>query len=434
MDHSVDEYQYVCDISNIPVSGHRVLVIQPEMKIKTEKSSVQLKLEETCALIKTLPCWHVVGKTTARTVSHGCLFPDHTLTHLTSLVTSNSDNSAVVIGVDMLTPVQLNTLQTLWGVPVFDRYTVVLQILKDHARTYEAKLQVAMAEIPHLRCRLPGVTEQPKLRLTGGGTRDAWLRNSQRLLQERELKLRTALRQVKNQRSLVRKKRQKKNIPTVAVVGYTNSGKTSLIEALTGDRKLEPRDQLFATLDVTAHAGTLPNMMSVLFIDTVGFIADIPVMLMEAFAATLEDAVLADLVLHVCDMSHPDCWRQRDTVLKALRPMLLDHQIESIIEVWNKVDIACDNSDGRHGLLVSTATGQNLDVLKGRLQTQLLTATKLLEKTFRLPMSASQHLSWLYKNATVTEAHPDTDVNYILVDVVITEAAYGKFKAMFVKK
>ncbi|CAG0906942.1 unnamed protein product, partial [Darwinula stevensoni] len=134
--------------------------------------------------------------------------------------------------------------------------------------------------------------------------------------------------------------RIREQVPTVAVVGYTNAGKTSLIKALTGEKSLEPRDHLFATLDVTMHSGLLPSRLTTLFVDTVGFIADIPLALIQAFAATLEDALMADVIVHVRDMSHPDAKNQERTVLDTLTKSLSAERkkLDGMITIGNKID------------------------------------------------------------------------------------------------
>ena len=163
-----------------------------------------------------------------------------------------------------------------------------MNILKKHATSPYAKLQVALAEVPYLRFRL--TTDESEF----ASSKNFDVRKV--LLREREQKLKDAIGKLRNQRQMLRNNRTRSNFPVVAVVGYTNSGKTSLIKALTGDKRLQPKDRLFATLDVTLHGGILPSSMKVLYVDTVGFISDIPSELIECFIATLEDAVHA--VIH----------------------------------------------------------------------------------------------------------------------------------------
>lgn len=169
-----------------------------------------------------------------------------------------------------------------------DRYSVVIQILRLHATSAEAKLQVAMAEIPYIWTQVKDASVSTNRR-QGYALSDL----QKEILRTRESKLKSELMKVRSHRKLLRNKRKQKDYPTVAVVGYTNAGKTSLIKALTDEQTIQPRDQLFATLDVTAHAGVLPCNLEVIFMDTVGFMSDIPTGLIECFVATLEDAMMA---------------------------------------------------------------------------------------------------------------------------------------------
>lgn len=180
-----------------------------------------------------------------------------------------------------------NLEQYFGGVSIMDRYSVVIQILRLHATSMEAKLQVAMAEIPYIWSQMRDSENAQSRTILS-------LSDTQReLLKLREKKLKNKLMNLRAHRGLLRNKRKQKNFPIVAVVGYTNAGKTSLIKALTDEQSLQPRNQLFATLDVTAHAGLLPCRLKVIYMDTVGFMSDIPTGLIECFIATLEDAMLA---------------------------------------------------------------------------------------------------------------------------------------------
>lgn len=168
--------------------------------------------------------------------------------------------------------------------PVMDRFSVVIQILRLHATSHEAKLQVALAEIPYIWRQLGSQDEVNRSKLS----------DSQRLiLRNREKHIKTELENVRSHRRTIRKRRMQKKFPIIAVVGYTNAGKTSLIKALTNELTMQPRNQLFATLDITAHGGILPCKLHVIYMDTIGFMSDIPTGLIECFVATLEDAMLA---------------------------------------------------------------------------------------------------------------------------------------------
>lgn len=217
------------------------------------------------------------------TLDQNSLFRSGWMEKLRKTIRHNTNISAVFINRGTLKKAQMQVLEKEFGVPVLDRYRIVMHILKLHAISKNAKLQVALAELHYLRRTTIhegnfGKMEKEKVKL---------------MFQTREQKLKAAIKELRTERGLLRSRRQKNEYPTVAVVGYTNAGKTSLIKALTGEEKLMPRNQLFATLDVTVHEGLLPSGMKILYVDTVGFISDIPTDLIECFVATLEDAVLS---------------------------------------------------------------------------------------------------------------------------------------------
>lgn len=191
--------------------------------------------------------------------------------------------TCVFVSRSVLTIAQKEHLEEMFKVPVMDRFSVVIQILRLHATSRESKLQVALAEIPYIWKQL-GDQLKERGRLSDG---------QKLLLRRREKNIKNELEAVRGHRQLMRKRRTVKNFPIIAVVGYTNAGKTALIKALTAEESIQPKNKLFATLDITAHGGVLPCNLDVIFMDTIGFMADIPTALFECFVATLEDAMLA---------------------------------------------------------------------------------------------------------------------------------------------
>jgi GTP-binding protein HflX len=251
-------------------------------------------------------------------------------------------------------------------------------------------------------------------------------------LRDKEVKIRRALERLRGKRHLLRRQRTKREFPVVSVVGYTNCGKTTLIKALTGDTTIQPRDQLFATLDVTTHAGSLPSRMTVLYVDTIGFLSQLPHGLIESFSATLEDMAHSDLIMHVRDVSHPDSELQKATVLSTLLGLRLPSPLlDSMLEVHNKVDLVpgyCPPEP--NAMAVSALLGRGLEELKAEVEEAILRATGRRVLTLRV-MLAGPQLSWLYKEATVQQVDVLPEAGAALVKVTISNAAYGKFQKLF---
>lgn len=436
----------VLEYYNIPNTGQRVFLIQPDIKWGPQKplSSIKNQLEESIALVNTLKNWKVVGHkvVSSKKPQKMQIFGKGNFAELTEQIQQCPAVSAIFLSIEMLNGVQWSYLQKVWNIPVYDRYTIILQIFKEHARTKEAKLQVALAEVPYIRSRLvsihrdsPSYSQSVTQNIRHSG--EIYLEQRYKLLQEQELKLKAALRKVKRQRELLRKNRLQRQIPLIAVVGYTNAGKTSIIKALTNDADLQPVDQLFATLDVTAHAGTLPNRLKVIYMDTVGFISDIPTKLIDAFAATLEDAMIADLLIHVRDISHNDTKAQNANVHQTLNSMVSSDQLKNMIEVCNKVDLLPTGQEietsPQNTLLTNAVSGQGIPDLKMIIQEALLSTTMWKQRKFRI-FQGSPLLQWLEKEATILSAVPDSSQENLIVTVLITDMLYNKLKAKFKKR
>lgn len=435
----------ILEYYNIPNTGQRVFLIQPDIKWGPQKSlsSIKNQLEESIALVKTLRNWKVVGHkvVSCKKPQKMQIFGKGNFEELTEQIRKCPAVSAIFLSIDMLNGQQWSYLQNIWNIPVYDRYTIIMQIFKEHAKTKESKLQVALAEVPYIRSRLVSIHKDTQSYSQGAALKinypgEMYLEQRYKFLQEQEMKLKLALQKVKRQRALLRKNRLKRQIPIIAVVGYTNSGKTSLIKALTDDAGLEPVDQLFATLDVTAHAGILANRMKVIYMDTVGFISDIPTKLIDAFAATLEDAMIADLLIHVRDISHDDTEAQNKNVHQTLRTMVSSNQLKNMIEVNNKVDllptghVLTSTKDG--AIFTNAVNGQGIANLKMCVQKALLSFTVWKEKKFRI-FQGSPLLQWLEKEATILSAVPDENQENLIVTVLITDIVYAKLKANFKK-
>ncbi len=317
----------------------------------------------------------------------------------------------VVIIVDTeLSPVQQRNLEQKWGCKVIDRTGLILDIFGERAATREGALQVELAHLEYQRSRLVRSWTHLERQRGGfgflGGPGETQIEADRRLIGERIVRLKRDLEQVRRTRGLHRAARKRVPFPLVALVGYTNAGKSTLFNAMTG-AAVEARDQLFATLDPTMRALRLPSGRRVILSDTVGFISDLPTELVAAFRATLEEVAGADAILHVRDAAHPDTLAQRADVLAVLAGMAADGMLEAdwpsrTIEVHNKADLMGGATmvplrDG--GIAVSAMTGEGLDRLQAAIDARI--AAGMEEVEYALPPADGARLAWLYQHGEV---------------------------------
>ncbi|EFN85006.1 Putative GTP-binding protein 6 [Harpegnathos saltator] len=404
--------------------GHRIFVLQPYIKWGRDKkrnTTPELQLAEAVALVNTLPYWCVVGTKYAPllTLQRKSLLGTGSIEDLKKEMRTSENPTAIFVSTNQLKFVQMLELEKIFGLPVYDRYSIVIHIFREHAKTPEAKLQVALAEIPYIRrkvletcitsCGAINMTEKMKL-----------------LLDNKEKRLKSDLKKLKQHRQLIRNHRKNTGIPTVAVVGYTNSGKTSLIKALTDDKSLQPKNKLFATLDTTAHRGMLLNRLKILYMDTIGFIQDVPETLIEPFVVTLEDAIIADVIIHIFDISHPDMKAQYQHVQQTIKPMIGEDR--PVIDVANKCDLVESDCIPKDVIAVSSTKLTGIDLLRLEIEKILLDNIGLLRTRVRVE-SGSPAASWLYKWTTVTNAAPDPDdAQYLIMNVLATSRDIEEFK------
>ncbi|XP_048180451.1 putative GTP-binding protein 6 [Corvus hawaiiensis] len=421
--------------------AQRVAIVHPAVKWGPQKSpltTAELQIAEAVALVDTLQNWTVLDKIIIPTKNPNkkFVFGKGNFQVLTEKIKKLPHVTAVFLNVERISSLTKKELEGAWGVQVFDRYTVVLHIFRCNARTKEAKLQVALAEIPLLRSNLKSEVSQRDQQRGGSryimGSGETFLETQNRVLKEKELKIRNALEKLRRKRALLRTQRRKCEFPMVSVMGYTNCGKTTLIKALTGEAGLQPRDQLFATLDITAHAGYLPSHMAVIYVDTIGFLTDLPHNLVESFSATLEEVAYSDLIVHVRDITHPETILQKATVLSVLRNLNLpSHLLDSMVEVHNKVDlIERYKPTEENALAISALHGHGLEELKQEIEKKILTATGKMILTVNINLEGPQ-LSWLYKEATVQEVEVMPEDGTARVKVIISSSAFGRYKNLF---
>ena len=326
----------------------------------------------------------------------------------------------VVVVDSMLSPVQQRNLERAWDCKVIDRTGLILDIFGERAATKEGTLQVELAHLEYQRSRLVRSWTHLERQRGGfgflGGPGETQIEADRRLIDERLVRLKKDLEQVRRTRGLHRAARKRVPHPVVALVGYTNAGKSTLFNALTG-AEVVAKDQLFATLDPTMRGLRLPSGRRVILSDTVGFISELPHELVEAFRATLEEVAQADVILHVRDAAHPDTAAQRADVMKVLDDMAADGALDAswpsrTIEVLNKADLlgGIDGVSVRPGSVAASAiTGEGLRTLAEAIDARIAEGMEIL--SYDIPPEDGARLAWLYRHGeVVTRADSDTNV------------------------
>ena len=316
-----------------------------------------------------------------------------------------------------LSPIQQRNLEKAWNVKVLDRTGLILEIFGRRAKTREGALQVELAHLNYQRSRLVRSWTHLERQRGGfgflGGPGETQIEADRRLISERITRIENDLKKVQATRRLHRAGRQRVPYQVVALVGYTNAGKSTLFNRLT-QAEVQAADMLFATLDPTLRALSLPHGGKAMLSDTVGFISDLPTTLVAAFRATLEEVVEADVILHVRDISHEDAEAQQHDVETVLRQLDIDPESgKRLIEVWNKIDrftpdqradlanIAARRPPERPCLLVSAVTGEGIDTLLAAIEDRLASTKVVLDLSIDAADGAG--ISWLHRNSEVLD-------------------------------
>ncbi len=331
-------------------------------------------------------------------------------------------HAEVVIVDHPLTPVQQRNLEKEMNAKVLDRTGLILEIFGERARTKEGTLQVELAHLNYQKGRLVRSWTHLERQRGGagflGGPGETQIESDRRQLQEKIIKLKQELETVRRTRDLHRAKRKKVPFPVVAIVGYTNAGKSTLFNRLTGADVLA-EDMLFATLDPTLRRVRLPHGTPIILSDTVGFISDLPTHLVAAFRATLEEVVEADLVIHLRDISDPDTAAQAEDVERILADLGVDAgDAKRVVEVWNKVDLLDDGNrerllaDGADAnkappIAISAITGEGIDALKALIETRM--SGELEEMTVTIEPAQFGLVDWLYRNGDIVSRVDNED-------------------------
>jgi GTP-binding protein HflX len=350
------------------------------------------------------------------------------------------DRDAGLLVVDAaLTPIQQKNLEEEVGTKVIDRTGLILEIFGERAATAEGQLQVELAHLEYQAGRLVRSWTHLERQRGGfgflGGPGETQIEADRRMIRDRMAKIRRELDQVKRTRTLHRGRRQRAPWPVIALVGYTNAGKSTLFNRLTGEAVFA-ENLLFATLDPTMRDIRLPGFDKVILSDTVGFVSDLPTELIAAFRATLEEVASADLIVHVRNMAHPDREAQREDVEDVLKSLgLADEGAPPRIEAWNKVDLLSGEERSRlfeearrrgDVVPISAVSGEGLDPLRDCMAEKLRSGEQV--HLVRLPATEGSKIAWLHSRGEVLEQK--LDHNEMELSVRLSPDNWARFQAL----
>ncbi len=371
-----------------------------------------------------------------RTVRPASLFGAGQIEDIASHVQAHEAALVVVDGA--LTPVQQRNLERGFGAKVIDRTGLILEIFGERAATAEGRLQVELAHLDYQAGRLVRSWTHLERQRGGfgflGGPGETQIEADRRLIRDRMARLRKDLEKVRRTRGLHRSRRTRAPWPVIALAGYTNAGKSTLFNRLTGS-KVMAEDLLFATLDPTMRYISLPGLDKAILSDTVGFVSNLPTQLIAAFRATLEEVSSADLILHVRDIAHTDSEAQARDVEIVLQGILEETgDRPAIMEIWNKADLlppelhdsyAAEAQNRADVCFISAETGEGIEGLRAELGLRLTTSYR--PRTVELSVTDGAGLAWLNANGTIVERQILGDVMKVIVR--LSDADFGRFSA-----
>jgi GTP-binding protein HflX len=418
--------------------GERAVLVVPERAGEGSRRSADARLDEAEGLAKAIGVVVVARRAfRLRSLRPATLLGKGQVEEVAN--TAREHEAGLLIVDAPLTPVQQRNLEQEAGTKVIDRTGLILEIFGERAATAEGRLQVELAHLDYQAGRLVRSWTHLERQRGGfgflGGPGETQIEADRRMIRDRMARIRRELDQVKRTRSLHRGRRQRAPWPVIALVGYTNAGKSTLFNRMTGEQVFA-ENLLFATLDPTMRDVKIPGFDKAILSDTVGFVSDLPTELVAAFRATLEEVASADLLVHVRDMAHPDREAQREDVEEVLASLGLGEEgAPPRIEAWNKLDLIggadreellAEASRRKDVIPVSALTGEYLDTLRERIGQCLREEQQLRHVT--VPAGDGGKIAWLHARGEVVEQQLDADA--VRLSVRLSPDNWARFQAL----